>query len=830
MKLAEPIYSFNSSSVSEYRRTRNERIVEFKGYNRRGDRADGEMMDMLNLSALEYPALSPRSKRIVIKEVNAKPNGGVVIVRGISVSRLDGNQDEVLGLLCEDTDSAHRKSYRFIIGKYELSADCGCEVSKDTRMVVINNELCFFPQKKYFKLNAESEEEKKNYKLRIGNLDAIVSRSDVNVTVLDDNNNNFKSSKLKFDEDMGFSSQFKVGDVVTINCDITGDKMLLYRSRNESDGTNDGFDIMTEPQYDLYISTNIDTGWSGSFTIPLAIPHNVKSDSFYVKYSTQGFMDTWSMPEKGSSDPDAKGIFYELDGTAGEYVTISSTNYKGAYINEIHIKLYPVRRSYYVPFKQSGKEITLLDGLYVSPSFATQTEALSWAETNYPTDITDFKSKKSAWTLLYNKDAISLRQGTNKPDAPYYLKYADVGPHTVDDDGDVELVIDYGYIKETINPVRAGMDGVSAEIKGVANTSISFPDNTFHNVTGEPLSGQTFTFNSFTISRTSPNLAYVMEANNRLWGVCDDDNTIYASKLGDPTNWQHFQNTSLDSYYAEQGSNGRWTGCASYSSHLLFFKEQCIHKVYGSFPAEFQIVTMACNGVEYGSADSIVHMNDSVVYKSPVGIMAYGGGYPTLISEGFANDRYKNVVSGGDSRKYYALMTPASGDGKRILMCYDTHYGSWYKESLPLYSYDSDPISFVTYGGRVCVLNQKRVQYAEGFDGEKSIIEDGRTESVIDWMAELGPFDEYLEDKKVYSKISMRYIMPEGSSFKIYISTNEGPYELAEEVTTATDRIEEVFITPIRCDCFSIKIKGTGECKIKSIVREFRTSTMNKER
>ena len=172
---------------------------------------------------------------------------------------------------------------------------------------------------------------------------------------------------------------------------------------------------MMEPQYDLYIITYIPTGWSGSFKIPLAIPHNVKSDSFYVKYSTQGWMDTWDMPKKGASDPDAKGIFYELDSTAGEYVTISSTNYKGAFINEIHIKLYPVRRSYYLPFTQSDKAITLLDGLYVSPSFATQAEALSWAETNYPTDIADFELKKSAWTLLYDKDAISLRQGTSKP-------------------------------------------------------------------------------------------------------------------------------------------------------------------------------------------------------------------------------------------------------------------------------------------------------------------------------------------------------------------------------------------------------------------------------
>ena len=470
MALQEPVYTFNRTS---------ERITEFKGYNARSIRNDGEMRDISGLTADEYPMLS-----VARKPINYGENAFNNVVQMLSKSHIDadGNMLDILYVIAADSD-----------GTYRLYRDGvlinGLELSEKTQMVAINDKLT-------------SGE--------IGGIEGNASRSEIAVTIADDEKNNYFSSMLKFDEDMGLTSQFKVGDVVTINCDITGSKMLLYRSRNESDGTDGGFGTMMEPQYDLYIITYIPTGWSGSFKIPLAIPHNVKSDSFYVKYSTQGWMDTWDMPKKGASDPDAKGIFYELDSTAGEYVTISSTNYKGAFINEIHIKLYPVRRSYYLPFTQSDKAITLLDGLYVSPSFATQAEALSWAETNYPTDIADFELKKSACTLLYDKDAISLRQGTSKPDAPYYLKYADVGPDKVDTNGDVELVIDYGYIKEAINPISAGIDGISAEIKAVTNTSISFPDNTFHDVTGKQLSGQTFTFSPFTISRPSPSLDYVI--------------------------------------------------------------------------------------------------------------------------------------------------------------------------------------------------------------------------------------------------------------------------------------------------------------------------------
>lgn len=57
------------------------------------------------------------------------------------------------------------------------------------------------------------------------------------------------------------------------------------------------------------------------------------------------------------------------------------------------------------------------------------------------------------------------------------------------------------------------------------------------------------------VERVVPELDFFMEWNNRLWGVSNKDNTIYASKLGDPMSWDYYQNTSMDSYYAQQGTN-----------------------------------------------------------------------------------------------------------------------------------------------------------------------------------------------------------------------------------------------------------------------------------
>ena len=785
MALQEPVYTFNRTS---------ERIAEFKGYNARSIRNDGEMRDMSGLTADEYPMLSVAKKPITYGE-NAFNN----VVQMLSKSHIDadGNMLDILYVIAADSGGTYRLYRDGVLIK-------GLELSEKTQMVAINDKLCFYPEKKWYKVTSGE----------IGSIEGIVSRSEIAVTIADDEKNNYFSSMLKFDEDMGFTSQFKVGDVVTINCDIAGSKMLLYRSRNESDGTDGGLGIMMEPQYDLYIRTYIPTGWSGSFKIPLAIPHNVKSDSFSVKYSTHAWMDTWDMPAKGASDPDGKGIFYELDSTAGEFVTISSTNYKGAFINEIHIKLYPVRRSYYLPFTQSDKEITLLDGLYVSPSFATQAEALSWAETNYPADIADFESKKSAWSLLYEKNAISLRQGTSKPDAPYYLKYADVGPDKVDINGDVELVIDYGYIKETINPISAGIDGISAEIKAVTDTSISFPDNTFHDVTGKQLSGQTFTFSPFTISRPSPNLDYVIEWNNRLWGCSNKDNTIYASKLGDPTNWQYYQTTALDSYFAEQGSNGRWTGVGKYSTHLLFFKEDCVHKVYGSYPSEFQIVTQMCSGVKEGSSKSVVTMEDGVFYHSRRGIMGYSGGIPSLISTEFGSIKYSDAVAGSDNSRYYVSMKDSLG--AYHLFTYDVDTGLWHR-----------------YGA----LNISDMEYHHGglkfaLRGENALIQefsDAATEYADNWYANFGPFDEWVEEHKIYSKVKIRYRKYGDATFNVELSIDEGAWEAVQLVTSENENSGFIEFVPERCDRFSIRLSGSGRCEIKSITREFRQGTMAKE-
>ena len=785
MALQEPVYTFNRTA---------ERITEFKGYNARSIRNDGEMRDMSGLSADEYPMLS-----VARKPVNYGENAFNNVVQMLSKSHIDadGNMLDILYVIAAGSD-----------GKYRLYRDGvlveGLELSEKTQMVAINDKLCFYPEKKWYKVKSGE----------IGSIEGIVSRSEIAVTIADDERNNYFSSMLKFDENMGFTSQFKVGDVVTINCDIEGSKMILYRSFDYELGTGDGSESTQVPSYTYDISTDINTGWSGSFTIPLAIPQNVNTNHCYVAADLPDSGEAfWLMPLKGTTDTDGKNIFFEKDSSGGS-VTISSTNYKGGNISRIWVIIYPTRYSYYIPFIQKGSEITLLDGLYRSPSFNSLNEATTWAEANYPTSIEDFESKKSAWTLLYSAEDITLYQGNSEQDDNYYIKYADVGPSTSGDKGDVKIPVSNSYIVETINPVSRGIDGISAEIKDLTDKSMAFADNTFHDITGKPLSNKVFTFTPFKITRPSPSLDYVIEWNNRLWGCSNKDNTIYASKLGDPTNWQYYQTTALDSYFAEQGSNGRWTGVGKYSTHLLFFKEDCVHKVYGSYPSEFQIVTQMCSGVKEGSSKSVVTMEDGVFYHSRRGIMGYSGGIPSLISTEFGSMKYSDAVAGSDNSRYYVSMKDSMG--AYHLFTYDVDTGLWHR-----------------YGA----LNISDMEYHHGglkfaLRGENALIQefsDAATEYADNWYANFGPFDEWVEEHKIYSKVKIRYRKYGNATLNVELSTDEGAWEAVQLVTSENENSGFIEFVPERCDRFSIRLSGTGRCEIKSITREFRQGTMAKE-
>ena len=117
------------------------------------------------------------------------------------------------------------------------------------------------------------------------------------------------------------------------------------------------------------------------------------------------------------------------------------------------------------------------------------------------------------------------------------------------------------------------------------------------------------TSGTFTMKREIPQMDFVVQAQNRLWGCRYHDaesyqdksiNEIYACKLGDARNWNVFQGLSTDSYTASCGTMGKFTGAANVNGYPVFFKENCYHKVHISSSGAHQITDKAVQGVQDG--------------------------------------------------------------------------------------------------------------------------------------------------------------------------------------------------------------------------------------
>lgn len=346
------------------------------------------------------------------------------------------------------------------------------------------------------------------------------------------------------------------------------------------------------------------------------------------------------------------------------------------------------------------------------------------------------------------------------------------------------------------------LNNTSAVVKEVETNKLTFAENTFTAATEAGM---------ITVERFIPQLDYVMENNNRIWGVNNENNTIYASKLGDPLNFEYYQGLSNDSYALEVGSDYDFTGICAYPTHLMFIKEKVIHKIYGSKPSSYQLTTTECYGVEEGSSKSIQIINGIAYYLSPVGVMAYdGGSYPTKISDKFGQDKYENGVAGTDGEKYYLSVEK---DGENYLLVYDTRRSLWHLE-------DNIRVKeFKNKENKLIFITSNYILATKGESGD--ILADG--EDQLEWYAEFGPYDEYIEKKKAHAKIRFRLKMAEGSHIVVKIKGDDDmDFKILIEKHADRKHILTVPIMPERNSKVTVRIEGKGSVEISSINRVYR--------
>ena len=186
-----------------------------------------------------------------------------------------------------------------------------------------------------------------------------------------------------------------------------------------------------------------------------------------------------------------------------------------------------------------------------------------------------------------------------------------------------------------------------------------------------------------TVKRLMPAMDFITESENRLWGCkygfvnSETVNEIYACAQGDFKNWNKFLGISTDSYAASVGTDGKFTGAVTHLGYPLFFKENCLHKVYGSMPSNYRIDTVTCRGVQEGSAKSLAIVNELLFYKGRTEVLVYDGSLPVGVSEALGAATYRAAVGGAYKDRYYISMTDGTAYS---LFFFDTTNRLWYRE------------------------------------------------------------------------------------------------------------------------------------------------------
>lgn len=313
------------------------------------------------------------------------------------------------------------------------------------------------------------------------------------------------------------------------------------------------------------------------------------------------------------------------------------------------------------------------------------------------------------------------------------------------------------------------------------------------------------------VQRTMPQMDYMTEADNRLWGcrygLASNGqvvNEIYACKLGDFKNWNCFMGLSTDSYAAGVGSDGPFTGAVTHLGYPLFFKETCVHKVYGNYPANFQIQDTACRGVQKGCHRSQAIVNETLFYKSRSGVMAYDGSLPTEVSYALGNEVYGEAVGGSHGNKYYISMKDNLGEYH--LFVYDIAKGMWHKED------DLQVEFFCSCRGELYAISGGKIVTMLG-SGTKDA-------KPVEWMVQTGELGITSPDMKYISRITLRMSMDFGAEVGIYAQYDfSDGWECQCVLRGMNLRSFSIPIRPKRCDHMKLRIEGVGGVKIYSITK-----------
>ena len=314
------------------------------------------------------------------------------------------------------------------------------------------------------------------------------------------------------------------------------------------------------------------------------------------------------------------------------------------------------------------------------------------------------------------------------------------------------------------------------------------------------------------LSRTVPEMDYVIECGNRLWGcragtdrLGNPVNEIYASKLGDFRNWNCFMGLSTDSYAVTVGTQGPFTGAITYLGNPLFFKEDCLYKIYGSYPAAFHVQSTACRGVAQGGGESLAIVGETLFYKSPMGVCAYDGSLPAEVGRNLGFEPLEGGVGAGFGGKYFLSLQEHTGTD--ALYVYDKLLGQWHRET--------------GFGARQMVSHAGKL-YGLDKNGGLWLLRGGKSRARVKWMARTGRISGWDGKRMVLKSLELQLLLANRARMDISVRYDDrGAWERIGTLTGSDRR----FLLPIRpkpCSHLELLLEGEGDIRLLSLTRVLR--------
>lgn len=735
----------------------------FMGLNRGLSIGDGEMADMRNMSADNYPVLSTREMRGTPYFHNAPE----------APTEFEGDVDGMLG----SNHVVYCQGGKVYLDGVEVPIELSTEAGmKEKKLVGMGAYVCIWPDKKFF-----------------------------NVTNLEDSG------------DMGSRWQAEEDQVITA---------MMCRN----DGTNYDEDEITigaaEPSDPKHEDFWLNTSGANHVLLQYSSVYKqwIQVASTYIKLQATGIgkglkeadvvhinrarinTEVDTSIEEGQSVSvieEAIGLTWSATVTWNEsqngYTT--SNVKKGAKTVTINVKDIPegavvkgatlsgnwAMRKYYGPAKAfiNGKSFTISSAM--ATPFSTDADVDGNGSYNFKFEFS-------------SGSAVHMETGTKENGT--YTNFLWIG--------DITLTVHYVFSEQV-----SGGEWDVKQIESLNTTNLIYGCGDDYIIVAGLLNENRELSTDLVVEMKIPDLDYVCEANNRIWGCTYSEkdgtitNELRCCSLGDFRNWYRFEGTSQDSYVATVGSDGNFTGAYALQGYPLFFKEDFLHKVTGHMPANFTLNTVRCRGVQDGSWKSMATVNEALFYKGRNDVMTYDGSLPYAVSAKLGTEIFTDAVGGGYRDKYYLCMKDEKGTPHVYVL--DTAKALWHKED------NADITHMATSDGELVMAIRQ---------GSKTLLKtprhrDGEKET-YDWSATFGTIGYTDEQQKYLSRYNIRAQMTEGSRMKVEMQyDSSGKWE--EMGTYRSPRLQ-TFLLPIipkRCDHCQLRISGDGQINIYAIAREY---------